>query len=41
MGQPNSLRLVLHRLAIHNRNPKVFDYGFVDGVTLELLGNLC
>jgi hypothetical protein len=39
MGEPNSLRLVLHRLAIDNRNSEMFNYGFVDGVTLERSAN--
>lgn len=35
MGEPNSLGLVLHRLAIDNRNSEMFDYSFVDGITLQ------
>jgi hypothetical protein len=35
MGEPNSLGLVLHRLAIDNSNSEMFDYSFVDGITLQ------
>ena len=37
MGEADSLRLMLHRLAVNNSNPEMLDYRFMNCVTLERL----